>query len=1298
MAIAAIVFTTAVFLSAQTGSQGTVTVSVSDQRGGVVSGADLILQDLATNDIRKGATLSSGAYSFVGLNIGTYKLSVSRTGYASVVYDSVTVHAGLVTDVNATLKLATIMETIEVKADEAPLVESTSSAIGTTIDMKQIEDLPITGRDIFPLAMLAAGWANTPAQGSGAGTFNGLPGGAIIGANVDGVPAITGRMRSAGYGYGTTAVETRVENISEMTVQTDQIDLGQGFGTDVQINFVTRRGSNKFHGRAFDNFQNDGLNANTWYNDAINSIYPGTDLRKSKLIMNDFGFSIGGPIFKDKLFFFGSYSEFKQPGTVQVTSNVLTPAAQAGNIIYEDANGNQQPAVNVLTIAQQAGIYSNADTTVAAQQANITSSLTTPGAKVVLPTAGQDPNIETVSFPISQPTTNYYPAIRIDYDLSQKQRLWGAWNLTKVSAKDAYPQAFPGKDFAYETTSFTAKAYTTAIGYDWTVKPTLINQFRAGFLYNNAIFSPEATSGPVADREVDNTVWALGTSGSYPVGSQTPYYPLFNASDTVTWQHKAHAISLGFQWYREQDHYFNPPVGWSYDVLGLAGGDPALNTYEQGASSLPNIAPGWVGEVQNLYATLTGDMSLTWGERPLDPKNHTFDIPYGSFSLDELLQATGLFFQDSYRVRPNLTLNYGIRWDFVGDDHDLTGSYHGSSLADLYGPSGIGNEFMPGTLTGTENPTSVASSHQYNPFHKTPQPSLGIAWSPNFSDGLLAKLTGGPGQTVVRAGYSVRDYLEGQQNFWSYASDFGSYFYQSFARYGGPSANASSGTYLAGTFHLQNDTGACETLPGTGTSTCPPFIAAPTSYQQTVSLAALTFSGQGEAGMNPHIKVPYIQSWNLGIERPLGRYNALELRYVGNRGIHEWIAPDLNEVNIFENGFLTQFKTAQQNLAIYTQANPGCAQAGTCSFANNGLPGQQPVPIFQAAFSQEGAGLGPGAGDYTNGSFIADLQHGAAGSLAQVLAGQYNNPFYLCSMVGTSFGPCATAGFTNAGTYPSNFFQVNPFQAGNQVYYLNSVGYSNYNALQVEFRQKNWHGMQFNANYTWGKTLGTSPQGNISSQVNYYTLRNTRMNYQPSAYDIRHNFNAFGTYDLPFGAGKTFLNRQGALDRLVGGWTLGTIFKYQTGNPFQLYGGYNTFNDFADGGVNLTNITVKQLQHDVGVWRVPGSPFVDTFNPNIIATNNATANPSYLTPNTTPGTLTPRIWLYGPHYTNTDLSITKRIPVRAGISCSLQGEFLNAFNHPSFGTPGNGVNASGFGEAGTVNGPRAIELRANVEF
>jgi hypothetical protein len=915
-------------------------------------------------------------------------------------------------------------------------------------------------------------------------------------------------------------------------------------------------------------------------------------------------------------------------------------------------------------------------------------SLATPGARVVLPTANQDPNIETVNFQVSQPTVQYYPAIRIDYDLSQKQRLFGAWNFSQARTTANWAQTFPGKNYSYQSTSSFYKAYTTALGYDWTIKPTLINQLRVGYLYNAGFISPEANTDPAVDREKGNTVWALGNSGSYPVGSQTPFYPLYNISDTVTLQHNAHAFSFGFQGYREQDHYYNPPLGWEYDVLGLAGGDPALNTFVQGAASLPNIAPGWVGEVQNLYATLTGDMNLTWGQHSINPKTKQY-MKYGSFSEDELLQSTGFFFQDSYRVRPNLTVNYGIRWDFDGDNHDLTGAYHGSTLADLYGPSGIGNEFKPGTLTGTEDPVSVAKSHQYNPFHKTPQPSIGIAWSPNFSDGILAKITGGPGQTVIRAGYSVRTYLEGQDSFYAYASDFGSYWTQSFARWGGPSANPATGTFQAGTFHLQDI--AAGTAPTD-------FITDPTTYTDVAHLADLTFSGQGMAGMNSHIQVPYVQSWNLGIERSLGRNNALELRYVGNHGIHEWIGYDLNEVNIFENGFLKQFQAAQQNLAIYTQANPGCVGASTCSFANNGLPGQQAMPIFQAAFSQEGAGLGPGAGDYTNGSFVTYLQHGAAGALAEVLAGSGNNPFYLCSMVGTSFSPCAKAGYTNAGTYPSNFFQVNPFDPGNQIYYLNSVGYSNYNALQAEFRQKNWHGMQFNANYTWGKTLGTSPQGNITSQVNYYTLRNQRMNYQPSAYDIRQNFNIFGTYDLPFGAGKTFANRRGSLDRLVGGWTVGTIFKVQTGSPFQLTGGYNTYNDFADGGVNLTNITPKQLRHDVGVWRVPGSPFVDTLNPKIIATNNATANQTYLTPNTTAGTLNPRIWLYGPHYLNTDMSISKRIPVREGISCSLQGEFLNAFNHPNFGNPVSGVNSGGFGSAGTVNGPRQIELRANIEF
>ncbi len=231
--------------------------------------------------------------------------------------------------------------------------------------------------------------------------------------------------------------------------------------------------------------------------------------------------------------------------------------------------------------------------------------------------------------------------------------------------------------------------------------------------------------------------------------------------------------------------------------------------------------------------------------------------------------------------------------------------------------------------------------------------------------------------------------------------------------------------------------------------------------------------------------------------------------------------------------------------------------------------------------------------DYANSGFINNLNTGQAGALANTLA-SVNGPVpYICNLIGSAFAPCASnAGFSGAGAgYPINYFQANPFAQGVGLSQLVAKGYSNYNALQVDFRQQTWHGLQFDANYTWSHTLGLSTQNNWQGAVNVFTLRNLRMAYAPTLFDIRHSVHINGTYDLPFGKGKQFANKGGVVDRVVGGWTLGSIFTYQTGNPFLLQGGYNTFNDYADGGVVLTGVTASQLQSSVGVYpQIPGQP------------------------------------------------------------------------------------------------------------
>src|ERR1700684_2063180 len=271
---------------AQQGSEGIVTVTVLDPSGSVVQGAQLDLRDLATNNVQKGETQEKGIHTFVNLSLGKYKLTVSKTGFRTEVFTDVVVQAAQTTDISASLKVGTINETIEVTGGAAPLVETTSNAVGTTVDLKQIEDLPIEGRDLTQLSYLVPGSSFV----AGAGTYDGLPS-IAQGNNIDGVIGSPSRMKFGG--NSAPIVSPRLESIQEMTVQTEQLNLDQGFGqANMQLNFVTRRGSNAFHGRAYEDFRNDALNANSWFNDASTALNPTTPTPKNPIILNDFGASV----------------------------------------------------------------------------------------------------------------------------------------------------------------------------------------------------------------------------------------------------------------------------------------------------------------------------------------------------------------------------------------------------------------------------------------------------------------------------------------------------------------------------------------------------------------------------------------------------------------------------------------------------------------------------------------------------------------------------------------------------------------------------------------------------------------------------------------------------------------------------------------------------------------------------------------------------------------------------------------------------------------------------------------------
>ena len=1266
--------------SAQMGSAGTVNVLVFDSSGAAVEGANLVLRDLATNDSRRTQTLETGTGTFATVPLGTYRLTVTKTGFETQVTNAVVVQGGRVTDVKVTLKVGAATETVVVQS-ATPLVETTSNAIATTIDMKQLNDLPLQGRNIARLAFLSAGYSGTPVNGGG--TWNGLP---VIaqGNSIDGVISSTSRMKFGGNVQ--PGLQARLEDLEEMTVQTSQVDLNQSLGTSaMQVSFVTKRGSNDYHGQVFEDFRNSALNANTWHNDAVG-------LRKNALILNEFGGNFGGHIIKDKLFFFGSFAMAKQPGGYTAGLNplrlALTSAAQQGIFTYTSGPQKGQ-TVNLFTqVAQPAGLPTTVNTQIAAEQA-LVNKATSSGGALLAPVAN-DPNLLNVNWAVSSPITTYFPALRLDYNVTRKVRIDFSWEETKSRQPNAAAPILPGSDFANQAAETASNFYTTSLGLNWTITPTLVNQFRGGYYYNANWNAFGAQPLWVTQPQVS---WAIPnlTSGQSFNLPQSNYYPLVNAQDNATWLHARHSLAFGFNFYREQDHYWNPPDGIPNIALGLQTGDPALNTFE---TYFANASAGDRTEAEQLYATLIGRIS---GVGPIGsgfPYNvqtgQYATTPGSAYNLDELQKGWGLYAQDAFRLTPHFTVNYGLRWDFTGDDHDLTSAYHGATAAGMYGPSGIGNIFKPGTLTGVADPTYDASSHQYAPWNVSPQPTIGLAWNPNYTEGLFGKLFSG-NNTVIRAGFDIKRFTEPYQYFWNNASNHGLAFFQTFSLV--PASGGGTGTFGPGSLSLGDS--------------LPTYLLSPSAYAAKIPESQFTWHYfWGGAGIDPHIQQPYVQEWNLGIQRQITRNNVLELRYIGHRSVHQWIQTDPNEVNIFESGFLDQFKVAQQNLAI-NRAN------GIRSFADNGFAGQQPLPFFDAAFRGEKAGAtGVPLADYGNGTFINYLNEGAAGRFAAQLASPFGIVPYICNLVGSSLSTCPaqfpTGGYTTPGPYPLNILQANPYAAGSSIgqpqSWLSAGAYGDYHALQVDFRQRQWHGMEFDVNYTWSHTLGLQPDGQWLGTSNVFTIRDIRLGYGPTTYDLRHVIHAAGTYDLPFGRSKALLNHSGVLDRFVGGWSLGTIFTYETGFPFLLTGAWGTFNDYAgtNSGLSLNGISVSQLQSAVGVFHANG-PFVNDINPQLLATTTGVCS-SHLAnvcQNTAPGTLGSQIWLYGPHLWNDDLSITKMVPIGEKVRFNLQGEFLNVFNHPNWSNPTTSIQSASFGTTGTVsniNGARVVELRANITF
>jgi carboxypeptidase family protein len=1226
---------------AQVRTTGQIVGTAKDPSGAVVPNADVEVTDAATGNRQSGKSSTEGGFVFPALQPGHYRILVTATGFEPAVIPDIVVETGRTSNVDVQFAVAALQEQVRVEG-RAPVVETTSSTVSTTVSNREIATLPLSGRDVLGFALLTPGTASSSTQRFS--SFNGLPGGAIN-ITLDGINNNSERFRSGGTSFFTFA-PVRLGAVEEVTVSTSGLTADAGAEGAVQVQFVTKRGTNVLHWQAFEQFRHDALNSNSW----LNSV---RGLPKNKLRLNEWGGNVGGPLLKGKLFYFANFEQPIQPSEATFTRTVLTGEAQTGVFRYTATDGNVR-TVNVLDIAQANGFPSAIDPFMASQFATINRTLSGGTLRDV------DLLRRELTFAVPQRPTQVYPTGRVDWQAAPGLAVRGILNLWwRDLARN--PQ-FPGLDFV--NAGFKSTYFILSTGADWTVRPNMFNQISFGVQSNHEEFNPGNTLDVY--RGARRVAFPLTLTTALPTNDVMPMprnNPVYNLIDTVTMVKGAHTVTLGGTFRRTTMWETTGGVaaaGPTFNV-GVVGGDPASTAFT--TTTIPGVRTTDLANALALYALLTGRISSVSGTNNVDESSHQYVA--GASTRREAQNVGGVYVQDQWRTTPQFTLNYGLRWEFTGTMHNTNGIYTSPTIEHLYGPSTA--VFQPGALNGVADPQIELRPSPYKGDYVNPAPNVGFAWNPSADRGVLGKLLGP--KSVLRASLGLNYYDEGLIAFQTAAGGNPGLTQQL-------SLNPGQPGFPIGGLSLA--------------STIPPLNTFPSSFAFPLPQSLFTFS-RGFNTIDPSIKTPSILNWNIGVQRELGSGAAIEARYVGNHGFNLWRYYDINEVNVIESGFAREFTNAQRNLAL-NQA------AGINSFSpNTGVPGLSPLPIFDAAFGARGSqGALPPASGYTNGSFITSLQQGEAGALAYALAGANGNSSYLCRMVGSALGPCAALGYNTPGPYPINFFQVNPFAAGRALNLLTGDGWSRYNGLQLQYRQRYAGSLTMVANYTYARTwtnrYSDSPATAVSNSPtattapNAWSVRDDAFNQGPVEYSLRHALQSYWTYDLPFG-----------------GWTVSSIIRVQSGRPFYLSSGRFTFNQY-DSGVILNGVTVDDMQKMIGTR--PGPNGTELFiDPKLIGADGR-ANPQYLLSPPTPGEHGQRIWLYGPPFWNVDLSLAKRFRAGGG-TFSVEALFLDLFNNTNFlvqtSTQNNdygfnvNINSTTFGQTTsttqTTVGPRNVQLR-----
>jgi hypothetical protein len=1209
---------------------------VVDSGGGVIPGATIVVKNNATGVTNTVVSGSTGTFSVPALPIGTYTVTVSLSGFKTWVANNVRLLAGTPGELRAQLEVGQLTETVEVRAG-TDIIQTQSATISSTISLEQVTNLPLVSRNALNFVVFLPGVETT--GGPRGSTISGLPQD-TINITLDGI-SVSNNFQS-GDGFFSMVVPS-MDAIEEVTVTTATQGADAAGQGATQIKFVTRSGTNQLQSSVYHYFRHPSLNTNYYFN-KVNG------LDKNDVVLHQAGGRIGGPIVipglfdgRGKAFFFVNYEQFYQPTEVTNERSLLNPDAQRGVFTYLTGD-DERRQVDLLALASSRGQLSTPDPTIAALLAKIRAGASSTGNI----TSPPDSTIADEYF-YQAPARGdrYFPTTNLTYNVTANHRLSGSYYWQRfVSSPDVLNNRepnFPGLlNFGDQTSYRTSGSITLRS----TLGSNLVNEARGGWQWSPVEFFTNVTAAHFAEGDGYRLNFPLVTDPHVDSTPQPRNTTNWSLENNLSWLRGNHSFTFGgtfTQVSHDQNFYTVVPqlnIGFDDD------NDPAETMFTTG--NFPGASSDDLDDARALYALLTGRLTGVAATGRLSAVTNQYEYN-GALNQKSRMNGFGMFAQDSWRMTPTLTVNAGVRWEVVLPFYPITTNWAMSTLTDLCGISGVGsgpggracNLFQPGSIPNPEvRPQYVA----YNPgdpgYHtdwNNVAPNVGIAWRPNVQSGWLRGLLGNPEMATLRAGYSV-----------SYNRPRMDEFTGLFGGNPGATVPATRST-AASAFPLY--------LPGESA----PLLfrernrLGPPDFQRDPSfpIVADLNSGHDIRIFDPETEIPLTRSWSVGFQRALSRDMVVEARYVGNRNMRDWSDENWNELVIFENGFLDEFKAAQANL----RANIGAGRGNTFAYFGPGS-GTSPLPTYLAFFSGVPFSESGNASRYTSSLFRNSAWTGHLG---------YYEPdvFDAANDLWNNSGRRNNA--LSAGV-PLNFFVMNP-HVDDAIVNVAMAG-SKYHSFQLEARRRMSRGLTLQGSYTFGQTWGTSNP----------TIRRDRTFLKDDG--VPHAFKGSWVYEIPVGRGRRFgTDMNPILNGVLGNWEFSGTARLQVRdlvlNNARLVGmSQDELNEIFD-----IRITRDPLSGDTFVFNLPDDVILNTRRAYSTSPTSATGYGSlgvpegrYIAPASTPECMflyvgdcnVSQIRVKAPWFGRVDLRFKKQFPFAQRGSFELDIEVLNALDNINF--------------------------------